>query len=408
MGGLYSHTTRATGTVLTATIYNGDHQNHIDNETPQMMDDYSANAAQMQSNTSPGGVGTESLATSLAGELERLRYMIKHITGQAQWYVQNAISIQGNLALGNVVTHNLSAGANDNATIANIATANVVRFTCAGDAAVSGIAGGTAGKLLLIINADTTDYIQFIDESISSSAANRITLNQVGPSVFLQPGQSAWLWYDGTSSRWRYIGHYDTLSTSNTSSASFRAHNSTATMGWDLTALTTSRFITWPDRSLTVGGALGTEVATTSGTSVDFTSITANATRITIMLQGVSTNGTSNIIVQLGDAGGAETTGYDGVTWNHSGATIGAWNNGAIVSNGVTAASVVSAKIVLTREDASDNTWNIVVFGSLSAGPAGRSGQGFKALSAVLDRVRLTTEGGANTFDAGTMNILVE
>lgn len=86
MPGLYSHTTRATGTILTATIYNGDHQNHIDNATPAQHDDYSANVAQMQIVTDPGEVGNESLATSTAGELERIRFAIKEMKGTDQWY----------------------------------------------------------------------------------------------------------------------------------------------------------------------------------------------------------------------------------------------------------------------------------------------------------------------------------
>lgn len=86
MGGNYSHTTRSDGLTLTAAIYNADHQAHIDNATPAGLDDYSSNATQMQATTSPGGVGTESLATSLAGELERLRHVLKTLHGGAQWY----------------------------------------------------------------------------------------------------------------------------------------------------------------------------------------------------------------------------------------------------------------------------------------------------------------------------------
>lgn len=81
----YSHTTRASGLTLTADVYNADHLNHIA-QGPSTYDDYSSNATQMQSVADPGEVGTESLATSLAGELERLRFMIKEITGEAQWY----------------------------------------------------------------------------------------------------------------------------------------------------------------------------------------------------------------------------------------------------------------------------------------------------------------------------------
>ena len=93
MGGLYTHTTRATGLVLTATIYNADHVNHITNQTPSMTDDSSADVTAMQLVTDPGGVGTESLATSLSGEIERLRFAVKRIAGGAQWYVAPTYSI---------------------------------------------------------------------------------------------------------------------------------------------------------------------------------------------------------------------------------------------------------------------------------------------------------------------------
>ena len=84
--GLYSHTTRATGTILTALIYNGDHNNHITNQNPSMTGAYSDNVAQMQAQTSPGGLGSEVLAASLAGEIEALRFVIKRITGKTYWY----------------------------------------------------------------------------------------------------------------------------------------------------------------------------------------------------------------------------------------------------------------------------------------------------------------------------------
>jgi len=56
------------------------------NSTPQCVDDYSADATQMKANTNPGAVGSESLATTLAGELERIRYVLKTGFGWSQWY----------------------------------------------------------------------------------------------------------------------------------------------------------------------------------------------------------------------------------------------------------------------------------------------------------------------------------
>lgn len=89
MAGLYSHTTRVDGTTLDAIIYNGDHQNHIDNSIPAQQDDYSSTIAQMKANTDPGEVGSELQATTLAGELERIRFVIKEMRGANQWYESN-------------------------------------------------------------------------------------------------------------------------------------------------------------------------------------------------------------------------------------------------------------------------------------------------------------------------------
>ena len=95
MAGLYSHTTRASGLTLTAAIYNTDHQNHINNSVPLQFDDYSVSVAEMQTTTDPGEVGSESQATTLAGELARLRAIINEMKGTAQWYQTNPVFVEG-------------------------------------------------------------------------------------------------------------------------------------------------------------------------------------------------------------------------------------------------------------------------------------------------------------------------
>lgn len=89
----YSHTTRANGTILTASIYNTDHTNHADHQIPEDTDDYSTSVSEMRTMTDPGEVGTESLATSLSGELERIRFAIKEIKGTTQWYESPTIEV---------------------------------------------------------------------------------------------------------------------------------------------------------------------------------------------------------------------------------------------------------------------------------------------------------------------------
>lgn len=75
------------GETITAADRNSEHQNHINNQDFAGLDDYSANVTQMQATTDPYPAAVETLATDGKGELERIRYLIKQITGQAQWYI---------------------------------------------------------------------------------------------------------------------------------------------------------------------------------------------------------------------------------------------------------------------------------------------------------------------------------
>ncbi len=154
------------------------------------------------------------------------------------------------------------------------------------------------------------------------------------------------------------------------------------------------------------GPTLATEIATTSGTSHDFTGIPAGTKRITVMFDKVSTTGgTSAMIVQVGDSGGIENTGYESGALQVA-VLFTASTSGFIVTSAMSDAFFYSGSVVLTLQDAS-NTWtqagNILQNGNnmhLSAG--------VKALSATLDRLRITTASGADTFDAGSVNISYE
>lgn len=75
--------------VLTAAALNAEFDNIINNMTPSGIEDASANVAAMQTSVNPGGLGTESLATSLLGEIQRLRYVISRIVNMdlsQKWY----------------------------------------------------------------------------------------------------------------------------------------------------------------------------------------------------------------------------------------------------------------------------------------------------------------------------------
>jgi len=74
--------------VLTSADINAEFNNILANLDPTGVGDYSATVPQMQLQTSPGGLGSESLAASLGGEIERLRYVIQRIIGTSTkyWY----------------------------------------------------------------------------------------------------------------------------------------------------------------------------------------------------------------------------------------------------------------------------------------------------------------------------------
>jgi hypothetical protein len=151
----------------------------------------------------------------------------------------------------------------------------------------------------------------------------------------------------------------------------------------------------------------GTAVASTSGTSIDFTSIPSWVKRVTVIFNGVSTNGSSNIQIQLGDAGGIENTGYLGassvITSVVSTAAFTA-GFGVYHNSGASAVTVGS----MTISNISGNAW--VASGAFANTDAGRTvtTSGAKTLSDVLTQIRVTTANGTDAFDAGSINILYE
>ena len=153
---------------------------------------------------------------------------------------------------------------------------------------------------------------------------------------------------------------------------------------------------------------LSTEQATTSGTSITFSSIPAWVKKITISLIGVSTNGTSPLLLQVGDSGGIETTGYTSRASNIGAATSS--TSGFLLNQSISASTDTQhGMIVLCLENASSFTWSQMGILNLTGSSANvQFSAGSKATSAALDRVSLTTVNGSDTFDAGAMNILYE
>jgi hypothetical protein len=151
----------------------------------------------------------------------------------------------------------------------------------------------------------------------------------------------------------------------------------------------------------------GTSVASTSGTSIDFTSIPSWVKRVTVMFNEVSTNGTSNYQVQLGTGGVATTSGYRvyASTFGSSSIASSDFTSGYGVRI-ARAAEVASGQFVFTN--LSGNIWTGQYFISDNINGESFLGGGSVTLAGTLNMVRITTVNGTDTFDAGSINILYE
>lgn len=164
--------------------------------------------------------------------------------------------------------------------------------------------------------------------------------------------------------------------------------------------------------NLTTTGVINsaTAVASTSGTSIDFTSLPTGLKRITVMVKGLSTNGSSDILVRLGTSGGFASTGYLGAGMiTSSGAGASNYTTGFPIDQGSQGASwVIHGIMTICCIDTSTNSW--VASGAFGESDTARGTYmgASVALSGTLNSIRITTVNGTDTFDAGSVNILYE
>jgi hypothetical protein len=176
--------------------------------------------------------------------------------------------------------------------------------------------------------------------------------------------------------------------------------------------------ITFPNSTTQAGGAFvagtssaitsGTSVASTSGTSINFTGIPSWVKRITVMFNGVSTNGSSVVQVRLGTASGIEATGYLGASATIQGTvTSGVNSTGLNLMNGNASFVTFSGQMIISL--LTGNTYaSQHVIGNADTISTVFLGGGAKALSGTLTQLRITTANGTDAFDAGSINILYE
>jgi hypothetical protein len=150
------------------------------------------------------------------------------------------------------------------------------------------------------------------------------------------------------------------------------------------------------------------EVQSLSGSSVDFTGIPSWVTQLDIAYADVSHNdaGTPTLSIQIGDSGGIETSGYSGAIGLINGSTPATSNHPSSSFNFIgssLSSQVTSGTITLTLVDASTNLWSYSSVGGVHGSTVAYYAAGSKALSATLDRFRISVSSGS--FDTGKVSV---
>lgn len=187
----------------------------------------------------------------------------------------------------------------------------------------------------------------------------------------------------------------------------------TATAGTNTTQLATTAFVTAAVGAASSALTYRSQVLWNSGTAVEFTGLPAGIKRITLMFHGLSTNGSSKVIVQIGDSSGYATTGYSGTVINFSDSgTAGELISTSFQIDGpatLGAALTRFGTMVLTRgQGATSAIWHAALNAARSDSDVIMLMNGARILAGELDRIRVTTVNGTDTGDAGYINLLYE
>jgi len=314
-----------------------------------------------------------------------------------------------NLSLSGALTYGTATGNRTVSTSATITTGTIPNLTSSTASITLGtIPTLTAGTTTFTAANITSGTVQTLTASTANiTTATVATLNSTTGTI---TNLSTTLAGDFTISQGT-----GTLATSGATAGTYGSVTAIPFLTVDakgrITSATTGTFSSTPaDGSITPAKlsqpfTSATAVESTSATAIDFTGIPSWAKRVTAIFSGVSHNGTSHLLVQLG-SGSITSSGYisTGNSYAGAGATATANSTSGFIVYYDNVSDTISG--IMSLHLVSGNSW--VSSHSVKGNTAGaRTGGGDVSLSGALDRVRITSV-SANTFDAGSVNIMYE
>lgn len=289
---------------------------------------------------------------------------------------------------------NNSGSGNATGTSFDGSTAKTISYNTIGAPSVSGTnATGTWG---ISISGNANTATSATSASTAGSVTNSVTFNNSGSGV--ASGST----YNGGSA---VTVSYNTVGAPSTSGT-----NATGTWGINISgnAATASN-----GGVTSVNGQTGAVTTinqsavqnTTSGTIITFTGIPSGAKRVTIHMYGVGTNGSSNLMFQLGN-GSIVSSGYAATgTFITTGVTTYSNSTGFITGSQGYAQQALYGTATFTT--LGSNIWVANVMIGSATGVIFLSTGGI-TLSSALDRVAITTIAGSDSFNKGSAMVTYE
>lgn len=300
-----------------------------------------------------------------------------------------------------------------------LSSSGTSRTTLAADASNTTLTSvGTRG---LILNANSTNLIY-------GTSSGFVGIKNASPTVELDITGA--LKTSGAATIGGNTAVTGTLSATgniSTSAGNITATAGSVTAGTSMSVGTTLSVDTIAEKTssagVTVGGVLlkngvtaassviissGTATATTSGSSVSFTGIPTWVKRVTLLFNGVSVSGTDSLLVRIGPSGGIASSGYlstAGIITNAANPSVSGDTTGFLIY--IAAASrAFSGAMTISLLNASSYIYVSSHSGKSDSGNVNVGG-GDVTLSGLMTQLTILP-GGANTFDAGSVNILYE
>jgi len=303
-------------------------------------------------------------------------------------------SIAGTAGLSNTVI--IGAGTAERLRIDSSGNVGIGTTTTVTDADWS-----AGSKYLKVTNTNNYAVLQLRDTAFSGSLFLS-SASTIDPDAYLWVQSSDFQINLVNNNNLKFLTNNSERMRINTAGAlAFGGSGNTGTTGQVLTSQGSSAVPLW-------GSAVtaGTSVVTTSGAAVDFTGIPSWVKQIVVLFDLVSTTGTSPIEIRLGSSGGFGPTTYNS-SCQRSGS--GAFSTTGLIIDSNNGATLSRAGAVIIS-NINSNTW--VSNGSMAmnagTGTDTNANGGRANLSAVLTQVRIITQGGTDTFDAGRVNIMYQ